>query len=315
MTIENLLKQHLKKNDIVIIGVSGGPDSVFLLHHCHKLALKFPLKIIVAHLNHNLRGKESDLDEQFVKKLSAAKGLIFETKKIRKIGRGNVEEQARIARYSFFESLLKKYRAACIITAHHRDDNIETVLFNLIRGSFLDGITGMETFSPGRKIFRPLLNLSKVEILQYLTNRRIKYRTDKSNLDTKLSRNLIRHQIIPLIKKINPNFENTFSRNIALFKETSSFIRQISSLVREKEHELNLDNFLAQPEIIKKTIISQLYRELHGNAENFNQDHLAQILDMLEKRKTGLKKEFGSGYFICVSRNRKNQRIIKLVGL
>jgi len=313
IAIENILKRQIKKGDTVILGVSGGPDSVFLLHQCLALAKKHPFRLIVAHLNHNLRGADSNRDEQFVKEFAADHKLIFETKKIGKISSGNIEEEARNARYRFFAGLLEKHAAACIMTAHHRDDNIETILFNLIRGSFLDGLTGMETFSPERKIFRPLLEVSKKEILQYLSARRIPFRMDKSNNDLKLSRNLIRHKIIPLIKKINPNFENTFSKNIELLKETSQYIGQNAERICKKGNSPHLETFLSQSKIIQKTIINRMYRDLHGNAENFNRSHLAQILQMLDKKQSGLKKEFGKGHFIAVTKDKNNKRCIKIL--
>lgn len=313
--IEKILIEHVKPKSTVILAVSGGPDSIFLLTKCLNFQKTHPFKIIVAHVNHKLRGKESDKDEKLVQTCAKQNSLPFELKKLRKITNGNVEEICRNARYRFFEELRKKYRASLIITAHHRDDNIETILFNLIRGSYLEGITGMDIYAQDRKILRPLLNIPKKEILAHLNRRKVNYRTDKSNFDVRQSRNLLRHKIIPEMKKINPNFEKTFLKNVELFKETSQFIRQQSSNFLDRDGTGELDLFLSQPPIIQKNILNILYRRTHGNPDKFNQKHLGQILTMLNKRQTGLKKEFGDGRFITVARNKKNKRIIKLLSL
>jgi tRNA(Ile)-lysidine synthase len=310
--IKLILKRHINKKDAVILGVSGGPDSVFLLQQCLNLAGTYPFKIIVAHINHNLRGKESDEDERFVKKMAKQKGLVFETIKLKPIKKGNIEEEARNHRYRFFNLLLIKHKAKWIVTAHHKNDNIETVLFNLIRGSYLDGLTGMEIASPQRKILRPLLNVSKEEIIKQLKKDKATYRTDKSNFDLRLSRNLLRHKIIPLIKKINSNFENTFMANIALLKETADMINNLTERWLKTNKNLPLSGFLEGPLTLQKKILSKIYKNIHGNSDKFNQKHLAQILAMLNKNRSGLKKEFGTGFFIAVSKDKKNNRCIEI---
>ena len=311
--IGQIIKKYINKNDTVILGVSGGPDSVFLLRQCIELSAGHPFKIVVAHINHDLRGKESLKDEQFVKKLADRHDLVFETIKLKPIKKGNIEEEARNHRYRFFNELLKKYRAKWIITAHHKDDNVETVLFNLIRGSYLDGLTGMEITSPQRKILRPLLNIPKVEILKQLKKDKAVYRKDKSNSDLRLSRNLLRHKIIPLIRTINSNFENTFLANTELLKETSAVMNSLTKKWLKKNKKLPLDIFLEEPAILQKNILNNIYKKLHGNSDKFNRSHLQQILSMLNKKQSGLKKEFGTGYFLAVKKDGKNLRRIEIM--
>ena len=160
----------------MILGVSGGPDSVYLLNLCLQAAKKRHFKIIVAHVNHRLRGKASDGDEAFfVRSLCAKEKLRFELKKLGKIT-GNLEEGSRNARYAFFEKLRQKYNANWIITAHHHGDNVETVLYNLVRGSFLSGLKGMDPVAPERYLLRPLLGITKNEILAFLHGEKIDYR-------------------------------------------------------------------------------------------------------------------------------------------
>ncbi len=303
---KDILKENVKKDDTVIIGVSGGADSVFLLEICHEMSKKHGFKIVVAHVNHKLRGKESDDDEIFVKKICEKKGLIFEQADLKRPAKGNLEEIARKFRYTFFTGLLKKHKAGWIITAHHLDDNIETVLFNLIRGSFLNGLTGMDPVCSERNLLRPLLDMTKEEIIREMKKKKLRFRTDKSNYDLKYSRNLLRHKIIPLITKINPGFRKTFPENIILFGELKTYMDSVCENMipaNPLTFRKDLDSFLAQPPVIKKSELNSLYRAIHGNSEGFNQKHLFQIMEMMNKRQTGLKKEFGPGYFIKISRS------------
>src|SRR3989338_1241185 len=155
--VVEILRKYIKKNDKIILGVSGGPDSIFLLQMCKLI----PCKIIVAHLNHSLR-KESEKEASFVKKIS--KDLIFEGKKantkiISKKNKEGFEETGRQLRYEFFLDIARKHKSRLILTAHHADDNLETIIFNFIRGSSLEGLCGINEFekiSENVFLFRPL---------------------------------------------------------------------------------------------------------------------------------------------------------------
>ncbi|MCC7197549.1 tRNA lysidine(34) synthetase TilS [Candidatus Peregrinibacteria bacterium] len=304
------------KKSTVIIAVSGGPDSVFLLHLVKKLEKKLHLQIIAAHINHKLRGSESDADERFVKNLCKKLKIKFETSTLPAIKKGNIEEIARDFRYSFFSKLQKKYKATHILTAHHADDNIETVLMNMTRGSFARGLKGMD-FHGGvhRNVLRPLLHLTKEDILQYLKKHRLAYRIDKSNTDEKYSRNFIRHQIIPLFKKLNPNFAQTFQRNLQLFGEVDNTLSTLSKswlAANFMKNECLTSIFTEQPPLFQECILTELYQQNYGHGLNLSNQHLESVKALITQNISGKKKEFGSKYFLVIKRNTHGKKVMKL---
>lgn len=183
----------------VIIGVSGGADSVVLAHALKQLGYE----IIIAHLNHQLRGEESDKDEKFVKNLAKKWKVFYEVKKCFIPKKGNLENNARQIRYDFFEDVRKKYNADCIATAHHLDDQIETVLMHMVRGSGLRGQIGIKYQKEG--LIRPMLDVKRCEVLSYIKENGLDYRTDESNNDLSYNRNFWRHLVIPYMKNKMPD--------------------------------------------------------------------------------------------------------------
>ena len=226
-----LNKKLIDAGDSILLALSGGADSVFLLEFLFKYKRRFNIDIAAFHLNHKLRGKEANIDEQFCKNLTAQKKISFysTSKNVRlfaKRNRMSLEEAGRELRYSELLKIAKTNNNTKIATAHNADDNAETVLLNLIKGTGIKGLSGI----PERreKIIRPILVLSKKEILDYLNNKKIKYRTDSSNVENNYQRNYLRNEVIPLIKdKLNPQFDG------AVFR-TSGIIRGYSSLIDEQ---------------------------------------------------------------------------------
>src|SRR2546426_6865506 len=193
-----------------LIGVSGGRDSVALLHWLSSLGYK---KLIVCHLNHQLRGRSSDADARFVEKLAGKYHVDFElgTAKVRVLAKKkkmSIETAAREARYSFFAKAAKRHRCHTIFLAHHADDLVETFLLNLIRGAGLTGLAAMRDVSTRRvenvdlAIVRPLLSVWRAEIDDYVHEYRLKFREDASNKNLAPMRNRVRNRIIPYLEKI-----------------------------------------------------------------------------------------------------------------
>ncbi len=211
------------KGKKLLIAISGGLDSV-VLHH---LLYKLKYDISLAHCNFNLRGKESDNDELFVNELSQKSyNQIFinnfDTKKYSKKHKLSTQISARELRYNWFKELVKKHEFDYILTAHHADDNLETFLINLTRGSGLDGFTGIPAINGN--IIRPLLVFSRAEIETYAKENKITWREDASNASTKYIRNKIRHQIIPVLKEINPSVLETFAKTTQNLQESKQII-------------------------------------------------------------------------------------------
>lgn len=236
-------KQLIEKNDKILVALSGGPDSIFLLYFLNKFKKKFNIQTGALHINHKLRGEDSDDDEKFCEKICkdlrisyyrASKNVkAFASKK--KI---SVEEAGREIRYSELKKISKKNNYNKIATAHNSNDNVETVLLNLIKGTGVSGLAGIPV--KRENIIRPILNLARNEILSYLNENKIAFRIDKSNLSNDYERNFLRNEIIPSLKKnINPSLENSIFNSSEIFRNFLSFINNkndeiINKIIIEK---------------------------------------------------------------------------------
>ncbi len=206
------LNKLLSNNDIIVVATSGGPDSMCLLN----LLCKFDVKIIVAHVNHKLRS-ESEEEAEFVKSFALDRGLVYEYMEIKEYNHDNLENDARVKRYTFFNELISKYHANYLMTAHHADDLMETILMRLVRGSSLKGYSGfkkeidMNTY----KLVRPLITLTKSEILEYMDNNNLKYFIDKAN-------NFINSFVLKIIDDLKLNDGLCISK----LKELDNFLLQ-----------------------------------------------------------------------------------------
>lgn len=231
------LKQHITDNlpflteSKLLIAISGGLDSVLLTHLCHKLKLD----IALAHCNFNLRGDESDADEQFVIQLAEDLNLevfieSFETEIYAKENKLSSQMAARELRYNWFYELAGQLKFDYILTAHHADDNLETFLINLSRGTGLDGLTGIPEINGN--VVRPLLKFSREDIELYAKENQLKWREDSSNASTKYLRNKLRHELIPKFKQINPQLlEN--------FKKTQHHLQGTKALIDDRIEEIS----------------------------------------------------------------------------
>lgn len=194
------------KNEKILLAISGGIDSVVLAHLCKAENLNFAF----AHCNYNLRGKESDADEVFVRSLAEDLNVTIhvESFEIPKNKTKSIQLDARNLRYAWFEKLCQENSYFFILTAHHLNDSIETFFINTLRGTGLEGLTGIPQIN-GR-VVRPLLNFSRKEILVYAEEQKIKWREDRSNTSDDYLRNRVRHKIMPVLEKENPNFTDSF---------------------------------------------------------------------------------------------------------
>jgi len=211
------------KESKLLLAISGGLDSVVLMHLCNQLKLSVSL----AHCNFKLRNEESDLDEEFVIKLSQILNnqiftIHFDTENYAQEHKTSIQIAARNLRYQWFQELVSTHHFDYILTAHHADDNLETFLINLTRGSGLEGFTGIP--EKNGNIIRPLLPFSRAEILEYAKENQLKWREDASNASTKYVRNKIRHQIVPILKEINPNLLDSFSKTLTHLQESQQMI-------------------------------------------------------------------------------------------
>ena len=233
--ISNILQQNFPflKDKKLLIAISGGIDSVVLTH----LLSRLNFNISLAHCNFNLRGTESDLDTVFVKDLAKKLEIrcfttSFETERIAKENKESSQIAARNLRYSWFQEIRQENNFDYILTAHHADDNLETFLINLTRGSGLDGFTGIPEINGN--IIRLLLKFSREEIEVFAKEEKISWREDQSNTSTKYVRNKIRHNILPVLKEINPSLLDTFSKTLTHLQESTQIISDRVAAISKK---------------------------------------------------------------------------------
>lgn len=276
-----------------LIAVSGGVDSMVLCH----LFMQHQLNFSMAHCNFMLRGEESNQDEAFVRDF-AKKNTIelfvkqFDTGKIIEQEGGSVQQVARKLRYDWFYELLPNFDF--LVTAHHSDDNIETFFINLSRGTGLKGLMGIP--SESEKIIRPLLKITKAKILEYAQQNYISWREDSSNDSDKYTRNFYRNQIIPLIKKQKPGFENVMTGNIEMLKKTKSLLDHfIGDIRKEVVHQVGGRTKIMLRKIKKYPAKDVILYELI-NQFGFNYDQAQGILGVIESGKTFLSKEYKAIY-------------------
>ena len=226
-------QQLLTTADCVLLAVSGGVDSMVMLELFRRLGQN----ILVAHCNFQLRGAESNGDEQFVREYCQDVGIPFyvshfETEDYARMKGQSIEMAARELRYQWFEELRIQTKASEIATAHHQDDLIETMLINLIRGT---GIRGLEGIAPRRDhLIRPLLFAGRAEIQQWANNRQLAFRFDSSNDELVYQRNVIRHQILPILDQLNPAFRKNAVRTASLLRETAQVYEERIAAIRKQ---------------------------------------------------------------------------------
>ncbi|RYC52810.1 tRNA lysidine(34) synthetase TilS [Flagellimonas olearia] len=228
------------KEKSLLVACSGGVDSVVLAHLC----VAADLKVTLAHCNFQLRGDESDGDEAFVKNLSYELGIgvmvqSFDTEKYAEAHRGSIQMAARELRYQWFNELLGSGEFNYIMTAHHADDDLETFLINLSRGTGIEGLSGIPV--QNEKVIRPLLNFSRQEILSYAKDNNLEWREDSSNSESKYLRNKIRLDIVPQLKTLHPTFLKNFMRTQAHLEQTQSLVRHHMEEIRARLFESDGD--------------------------------------------------------------------------
>ena len=262
-TVENFLKAHNLKNKNVVIAYSAGPDSCALALIIDKLKKKFNLKITLAYFNHGWRELEAKAEEVFTKEFANNLGCDYI------IGRApknlkKSEETARIARYDFLEKTAKKLKTDIVLLAHNKDDNIETLIYRIIKGTSTSGLTSIPAV---RDIYyRPLLSVKKSEILEFLKKNKQKFMIDSSNTDEKYKRNLIRNKILPYFKEINPNYsdaiENLIINAVSTRKIVDNFISKIEKKII-KNGKINHLGFIKLDEEVRLEILNNfLYDKL-----------------------------------------------------
>jgi tRNA(Ile)-lysidine synthase len=277
-------KESLVENgDRIVVGFSGGPDSVFLVEMLFKLREKIDFDIVLVHVNHLLRGEEAQRDEDFSINYGKSKGLKVFARKINITSLGkekglSLEEAGREARYSFYKEVLEKSNSNKIALAHNKDDQIETFMFRLTRGTGLSGLEGIATKRD--RYIRPISEIYKSEIVNYLDENNISYCIDSTNLENEFTRNSIRIDLIPFIeKRYNPKFKDKIFSLIEEIRDINIFIeKEIEQFSYDET--INIESILKFPKSIRGKILSKY---LYKYGLEVNRKKISLIESILEK--------------------------------
>lgn len=268
--------------DSLILAVSGGADSVVLLDLFATVRDDWNLRLVVGHFNHQLRGRESDADEEFVHSLAKKYGIDCYVERADTASTANgehrsIQETARNLRYNFLAQLRTSLEFRAIATGHHADDNTETILFHLFRGAGVHGLTGIPIYREDIHAARPLLFATREQIQSYCDEKGLRYRDDSSNAKAEYARNFIRHSIVPLVReKINPNLTATVGRMAELFQDLEEYIDAevktvLPSVIVERSEGcvfLDRKSLLALPIFLQECLLRQFIREFaHSDAD------------------------------------------------
>ena len=294
-TLEFLEKKvGIKNNDIIVLGNSGGPDSMFLLNALLTLRDKYNLKIVCAHVNHNVR-IESESEQLFLMNYCKEHNVLFESMKIEEYGDDNFHNQARNIRYNFFEDLVKKYDANYLMTAHHGDDLMETILMRIVRGSTLKGYSGFDKIvdNGAYKVVRPLIFLTKNYIKENDDNNNIPYVIDKSNFKDKYTRNRYRLKILPFLKEEDKNVHEKFLKFSETLEEYDRFINnEIKKSIDNvyKNNIIDINKYLKLDKLIQRKVIEYILEDIYKeDLMIINNKHVDLIMDLIYSKKANSK--------------------------
>ncbi len=280
----------LRQGEKVVLGVSGGADSIAMLHALDGL-IDYGLELIVAHLNHGIRGDEAKRDADFVKETAKSLGLTYvygevDSLKYKEEHGLSVEDAARTLRYKFFDQVLSKHYATKLATAHTLDDQAETVLMRLIRGSGSKGLSGIPPIS--KNIIRPLIETSRSDIEEYLRSKGIKWVEDSTNESNEYLRNKIRHDLIVELKQYNPQIKDTLARTADILRAEDEFITSEALKHFENVFSLNgseligdLKNYKSIDKPLRFSLLRAAIEKLNSSLKNISSVHIVSADDFL----------------------------------
>ena len=297
---QNSYQSFFTTKDIIILALSGGSDSIFLGEMLFQSGFK---NIIAAHFHHNLRGQEADDDEKFCYNICQKWNFEFISEKWQKPQKS--EEKCRRARYQFLEKILKIKHAQGIFLAHHKDDQVETIFFNFLRGTGVKGLRGMKKWDKNRKFFRPLLEFKKNEIINFLQKNKLIFKVESTNLENKYARNFLRNKIFPILEEKFPYFKTSVQRSSLLFAELDQFLKQEAQRWI-KENKILKNGFALKKFFILETFLQKEIIRIIFSPFSLDFLQINEIINFLKNSKSGKKielrgkiiKVFADNFFI-----------------
>ena len=280
-----------QNNDVIVVGCSSGPDSMALVDMLLKIRDKYQLCLVIAHVNHNVR-KESYEEAEYLKEYCDLNNLLFESMVIEEYGDDNFHNEARNIRYKFFDSLVKKYEANYLMTAHHGDDLVETILMRIVRGSSLSGYGGFKEIvdADNYKIVGPLIHFTKEELKQYNILNNVKYYVDSSNEKDKYTRNRYRKYVLPFLREEEKNVHLKFLKYSESLIDACRFIDTITKKEKDRvliDGKINIDLFVELDDFIQKEILYLLLNDFYqDDLILVCEKHINLILNLIKSRKS-----------------------------
>jgi len=315
----SLRRLGISEQTVVLVAVSGGADSTALLNALVRLRGRrgSPQRIFAAHLNHLLRGVESEADETFVREMAARCDvpILVEREAIAEHAqaeRANLEATARRLRYDFLRRAAQRCGAVALATAHTWDDQVETILMRLLRGSGPAGLRGIHQVvagEPGLKLIRPLLGVTRAEVLEYCVSYGLGFRTDSSNFSSELTRNRVRHELLPLLRTFNPRFGAALIRTTEQIAEDEDYLSCVAEHLAITDGDgmsLNLGPLRAAHPAIRRRVLRSWLRTARGNLRRIEAVHLAALDRLATCSEGGRYVELPGGWHVT----RKAQRLI-----
>jgi tRNA(Ile)-lysidine synthase len=285
--------QMILPDEKIILAVSGGPDSTALLYLMYDLRDELKCSLHIAHLNHNLRGEESDADAEFVKEQAQKLGLPITVESLdvkSMISKESLESGARRIRYEFYEKVMSETHANKVVLGHTADDQAETVIMRFLRGSGAKGLSGIPPIRDDIYI-RPLIETSRAEVEEYLQSLNITPRWDSSNLSTEYERNKIRHELIPLLERnYSPNIKHILQQTADILREEDDFLtEQIRQAMGECIHhqdsrsiDISIPALKKHHIALQRRILRLAIESLLGDLNRYNFDHLVALMDLID---------------------------------
>ncbi len=276
----------------ILVAYSGGPDSTALLHMLCAYAEPYGGKIYAAHVNHGIRGKEADRDEEFCQKIADDLGIklfVFhaDVPRLAKESGESIETTARTVRYRFFDRIMQQYDIPVLATAHNAEDNLETILFHMLRGSGLNGICGIPVTRncEGGVLVRPILSMTRAEILSYCKKNSLSYVTDSTNTDTDYTRNRLRAEVLPALLAIQPKAVQSAARLSRHLRSDALCLDSMATMFLEelrRENALEIEKINGSPDAVTHRALAALYREISGGMA-LEDTHISALCRLCER--------------------------------
>ena len=273
----------IKYGDTLVAAISGGPDSMALIHLLARIKKTMDIEVVCAHVNHNTGRPGQDEEQAYVKKFCELNNIIFEGMIIEEYGDDNFENEARTKRYNYFEQVVKEYNAKYLLTAHHGDDLTETILMRLTRGSTLRGYSGFSKIVDRGfyKILRPFIELTKQELIEYNEQNKVHYFTDETNLEDIHTRNRFRKYIVPELKKEDINVHKKFYKFSTILLEYNNYIdRQVQKVIPKvcPQNIINVEEFMKLEHVIAMKVIYYILEQIYQDDLMLITDHHADLI-------------------------------------